>query len=148
MVFKGSRTFRQAVGRRKEESNERAFFCVAILAFSPYNRARGSHSVAATPSMRRLAYASFSGVRAFLARRAITPTFLPLLHSSFCCREGHCRPPPLFRHSACFATLQLPFPRCLSPSSASYISALFIQRIAGALTCRCLAGVRGRTSSC
>ena len=53
-----------------------------------------------------------------------------------------------FRHSACFATLQLPFPRCLSPSSASYISALFIQRIAGALTCRCLAGVRGRTSSC
>ena len=121
------------------ESNERAFFCVAILAFSPYNRARGSHSVAATPSMRRLAYASFSGVRAFLARRAITPS-LPLLHSAV----GKVIVAIPFQHSACFARPSLPFPRRLSSSSASYISALFIQRIAGALTCRCLAG-RGRT---
>ena len=129
MVFTGLQTFRQPEGRRKEESNERAFFCVAILAFFPLQSSKRSHSVAPKPcDALSVAYASSSFVRAFLARRAITP-------SSSVCREGHCRP---FQHSACFASL--PFPRCLSSSSASYISALFIQRITGALTCRCLAG--------
>ena len=108
MVFTGLQTFRQPEGRSKEESNERAFFCVAILAFFPLQSSKRSHSVAPKPcDALSVAYASSSFVRAFLARRATTP-------SSSVCREGHCR---LFQHSAGFAsltpvsTLSLPFVR-------------------------------------